>query len=47
MADWPYEQIQPDCRRLRKKYNEQNSNLCSVVKETFGVLSLFEDYALL
>jgi hypothetical protein len=30
-----------DCGRLRKKYEEQKSNLRSVVTETSGVLPLF------
>jgi hypothetical protein len=40
MGDRAYKQIPTDCGWLRKKYEEQNTNSCSVVTETFGVLSL-------
>jgi hypothetical protein len=49
VADRVYRQMQTQRETVRKKYEEQNStedrsevcNLCSVVTETFGVLSLF------
>jgi hypothetical protein len=45
MTDLDFEQLRgqmlPDCGRLRRKYEEQKSNLCSVVKVTLGLLSLF------